>query len=86
VFDIYNIIKYYNIYSPLANIVYNRLLGYILTGWYVSEVVSRPKALADMTVDDFFDLVEEGIVLMSEFKTQAAFLVQPIVAGDWILR
>jgi hypothetical protein len=39
-----------------------------------------------MTVDDFFDLVENGVVLMSEFKTQAAFLVQPIAAGDWILR
>jgi hypothetical protein len=52
----------------------------------VSEVVSRPKALADMTVDDFFDLVDDGVVLMSEFKTHAAYLVQPIAAGDWILR
>lgn len=62
------------------------MLSYILTGWYVSEVVSRPKALADMTVADFTDLLGKGVVLMPEFKTQASFLVQPVTAGDWMLR
>lgn len=62
------------------------LLGYVLAAWYVSNVVSRPRALSLMTVDDYFDLLDEGFALMPDFKTQATYLVQPLFADKWMQR
>ena len=69
-----------------ANSSFNLLLGYIVAAWYVSNVVSRPKAMAAMTVNDFFDLLDEGVALMPDFKTQATYLVQPLFVDEWMKR
>ena len=65
---------------------YKLLLGYVLAAWYVSNVVARPKALEVMKVDDFFDLLDEGVALMPDFKTQTTYLVQPLFANVWMQR
>lgn len=62
------------------------LLGFVLAAWYVTDVVARPKALELMTVDDFYDLLDDGVAVMPDFKTQTTYLVQPLFANEWMQR
>jgi hypothetical protein len=65
---------------------YKLLLSYTLTFWYSSDVLSRPRAVGFMTVGDFRDLCRDGVVVMSDFKTQATFMVQPLATSESSLR
>jgi hypothetical protein len=57
-----------------------------LAAWYVADVVARPKVLELMTVDDFYDLLDDGVAVMPDFKTQSTYLVQPLFANEWMQR
>jgi len=52
------------------------LLGYVVAAWYVTNVVARPKAMAAMTVTDFYDLLGKHLFLLHRhlFFTNAIYI------------
>lgn len=71
----YNIIRLSIIYLVIARDTYNLLLGYILSFFYIANVVARPKALSELSLLDWSDLKQDGICLMANFKVSVHLVI-----------